>query len=618
MFRKWILLILIPLFILGQVTTSKYLFPLRSKTTGQLVSGKNVDLYQNGTKVYDLTETSPGIYSHDAVASGNYDYYVNGNPLSGYQDKFIGAKKLATIEGHADADGKLGSSGIQADAVGLSQLSPTVRSQLGGSGVSKYAPNDKWTEIEVVGLDTMITVKPDSVDAHAEAKAKEVVNDSLTVTIAGKNVNVREHVKNNNIVNPKDYGAVGDGTTNDYAAIVNMLSSISSDATINLANKIYLLNSTLTISSKSNIKFKNGAFKNGVTTYMMQVASCSDVEFENVEFDGNSQGMRLVYIYTSSNVSFTKCYFHDLGSSGTNNVAGIYWKTTDGVIIKKCRFIDIESASSSSARGVYLADTGTPSKFGKIIECHFENITPYNDGDGIYISATSSPYNVHMQIEGNTFKNVAKRYMKIDAEGVTITGNKGYADNLSQTMLACISSFRGNNTILNNEFFFTGTTNTSNGVVVGSTLNPVVENIKIAFNIFKNSSAPSSSIGIALNRSGNNIKIKNNTFDSFDYGIRDSYSTPPTISDLLIEDNDYDNITTSNVYKNGTWSDFKIENGSTLNIDDRGLELSANAYNKNQLILKGYYIWVDGSGDLRIKSGVPSSDTDGTIIGTQN
>lgn len=35
------------------------------------------------------------------------------------------------------------------------------------------------------------------------------------------------------------------------------------------------------------------------------------------------------------------------------------------------------------------------------------------------------------------------------------------------------------------------------------------------------------------------------------------------------------------------------------------------------LKLGGYYIWVDSSARLRIKSGAPTSDTDGTIVGTQ-
>jgi hypothetical protein len=31
----------------------------------------------------------------------------------------------------------------------------------------------------------------------------------------------------------------------------------------------------------------------------------------------------------------------------------------------------------------------------------------------------------------------------------------------------------------------------------------------------------------------------------------------------------------------------------------------------------GYFLWVDATGVLRIKSGAPTSDTDGTVVGTQ-
>lgn len=30
-----------------------------------------------------------------------------------------------------------------------------------------------------------------------------------------------------------------------------------------------------------------------------------------------------------------------------------------------------------------------------------------------------------------------------------------------------------------------------------------------------------------------------------------------------------------------------------------------------------YYLWVDSTGRLRIKSGAPTSDTDGTVVGAQ-
>lgn len=41
------------------------------------------------------------------------------------------------------------------------------------------------------------------------------------------------------------------------------------------------------------------------------------------------------------------------------------------------------------------------------------------------------------------------------------------------------------------------------------------------------------------------------------------------------------------------------------------------AWNTPHLLLGAYHLWVDSTGVLRIKSGAPASDTDGTIVGTQ-
>jgi len=48
-----------------------------------------------------------------------------------------------------------------------------------------------------------------------------------------------------------------------------------------------------------------------------------------------------------------------------------------------------------------------------------------------------------------------------------------------------------------------------------------------------------------------------------------------------------------------------------------GLQLVASNWNYNPLRLGAYYLWVDATGDLRIKSGAPAFDTDGTVVGTQ-
>lgn len=42
-----------------------------------------------------------------------------------------------------------------------------------------------------------------------------------------------------------------------------------------------------------------------------------------------------------------------------------------------------------------------------------------------------------------------------------------------------------------------------------------------------------------------------------------------------------------------------------------------SAWNAQHITLGGYHLWVDGSGVLRIKNGVPTSGTDGTVVGSQ-
>lgn len=44
----------------------------------------------------------------------------------------------------------------------------------------------------------------------------------------------------------------------------------------------------------------------------------------------------------------------------------------------------------------------------------------------------------------------------------------------------------------------------------------------------------------------------------------------------------------------------------------------SSAWNGDHLVMGSYHFWVDGSDRLRVKSSAPTSDTDGTIVGTQS
>jgi hypothetical protein len=43
-----------------------------------------------------------------------------------------------------------------------------------------------------------------------------------------------------------------------------------------------------------------------------------------------------------------------------------------------------------------------------------------------------------------------------------------------------------------------------------------------------------------------------------------------------------------------------------------------STFSGNHLILGIYHIWVDSTGNLRIKGSVPTSDADGTVVGAQS
>lgn len=60
-----------------------------------------------------------------------------------------------------------------------------------------------------------------------------------------------------------------------------------------------------------------------------------------------------------------------------------------------------------------------------------------------------------------------------------------------------------------------------------------------------------------------------------------------------------------------------------LGAKPRGADWNS-AVNTTPLVLQtedatiSYYLWIDSTGRLRVKSGVPTSTTDGTVVGTQS
>jgi hypothetical protein len=106
--------LLLPSFLLAQNVTSYYEIKLRSGISNRLLSGRDVDLYQGGSKVYDLAEssTTAGVYSHSSVAPGEYDVWVGGAVFK--SGIYIGANKLSIVADNHDSNGYLQGAAVDA------------------------------------------------------------------------------------------------------------------------------------------------------------------------------------------------------------------------------------------------------------------------------------------------------------------------------------------------------------------------------------------------------------------------------------------------------------------------------------------------------------------------
>jgi hypothetical protein len=60
---------------------------------------------------------------------------------------------------------------------------------------------------------------------------------------------------------------------------------------------------------------------------------------------------------------------------------------------------------------------------------------------------------------------------------------------------------------------------------------------------------------------------------------------------------------------------FQVKHSGTTKF---GIRRSDHCSEGVGIILGTYHLWVDATGDLRINSGAPSSDTDGVVVGTQS
>ena len=126
-------------------------------------------------------------------------------------------------------------------------------------------------------------------------------------------------------VSPKDFGAAGDGTTNDTAAFALLVASLQDGSVVDLLGKSYVVQSNaIVLTSKKRITFNGGGAKilrpsvDASAYWAMTFTGCVDCVVDGVEFD-------------RSNSTHTGGYYK----------SGIYAQDCSNFVVRNCRFPDV-------------------------------------------------------------------------------------------------------------------------------------------------------------------------------------------------------------------------------------------------------------------------------------
>lgn len=404
---------------------------------------------------------------------------ANGNPLVGGKIYTYAAGTTTPLVTYTDASGT------------TPNTNPVILDSRGEAaiwlGVASYKLKlTTSTDVEIWTVDNIVSASVQALANLSESGGSALVGFLQAGTGA---VATTVQAKLRETVSVKDFGAKGDGVTDDTAAIQNAVNACSAGSTLLFPLGIYLISSTITIATASvMLKGVSNPEYSTVPTIKMSSGSnfmfdCTNagVVFEGLKFLGNGgvygaggtvNGVRCsaasgtdcdnqfnacTFVYLNKCVEVKGKNVNAVNTLFSNSLYGLYLDRNAavaadfrGLSVTGCRFHSLGGASTA-AYGIYVVGYAAEANFRELIFVGNYVDDSYAAIYGCINSAT---------ITGNMFTRMrgAGSTIEIDLTNSTFTANLR------------------NIVVSGNSLFCNDTTNTSTGIKITSTCSPLIAN----------------------------------------------------------------------------------------------------------------------------------------------
>jgi hypothetical protein len=529
-----------------------------------------------------LDGSLPNAMNADLDLNGND--LINGGTLSA-DDIVIGGTSIATQVTNAAASAT--SAATSASASAASATTATA-----------YTPAyfDNFTALKA---DTRTWPVGQLLNTRAEGFAYQVVSSGQHLTTTG---GVKLIVLPGDVgYNVMAFGAVGDGTADDTTAIQVAFSS--SAQRIFIPDGTYKITASLTLDGN---KCVEGAGSNvGMSTIRLENNAILEVVKvgSNSMFGGSIKNIvtdRVTYSGATENIGWA---FYDMAGCVIESITSrlskynFYFKPGTGQRVAYNTFINISGVGGFYNMAGALSGTG------------FVNENVFLGGRMFTTANTNT--NVYFDFSNNHNRWVAMSCEGSGSQAFYIEGT-ALLNSHSNVVWNCrtegtwsvddvvLGTNTQRNTVDCRSLYTTVTDNGNNNSIFTSTLN-------------KFSTGDNNSKTMVVERIGAS------TSSSPALTVSDQYPTSGDSFGILVESGR--DTATGYIIKGQRKSDgldrFHVTSQGSL-YASINLEAGQSSWNFSPLKLGNYVLWVDSTGDLRIKNGVPTSDTDGTVVGTQS